>query len=279
MTRRWLGAVAIATVAAAAAVLAPSLAAQGRGAAYRAPRATDGKADLQGIWQVRNRAWVDLEDHDARSGLVATGKPYPMTFGMPAGRGVVEGGTIPYQPAAWAKKKENFANRFTADPLTQCYLPGVPRATTMGMAFQIFQTPKYVAITYEYAHTYRLIYTDGSPHVEGIEFWMGDSRGRWEGDALVVDVKHFNDKTWFDASGNHHSEALHVVERYTRTAADKLEYEATIEDPKVFTRPWKIGMPVYLVDPRDYSDRLLEYECQVLAEVAAGTFVVGKREP
>jgi hypothetical protein len=277
--RRWTAGLAAACVLAALGVMAPGLGAQRGGqAAYRAPRTPDGKPDLQGLWEVHNRAWVDLEDHDARPGMVAgPGKPYPMTFGMPAGRGVVEGGAIPYQPAALAKRTENLANRFTADPVAHCFMPGVPRATTMGMAFQIFQTPTFVAITYEYAHTYRIIYTDGSPHVQGIDFWMGDSRGRWEGETLVVDVKGFNDKTWFDAAGNFHSDALHVVERYTRTSPDTVEYEATIEDPKVFTRPWKISMPVHRIDPRDYGDRLLEYECQVLAEVAAGTFVPGKR--
>lgn len=258
----------------------PALAAgQGPGSgrqAYMPPRTVDGRADLQGIWQVRNRAWADLEDHDARAGLPAgNGQPFPTTWGLPAGPGVVEGREIPYQPWALAKKKENFANRMTLDPLAKCNMPGVPRAAYMNLAFQIVQTPKYVVIMYEYSHTNRIVYTDGSRHVEGIDFWMGDSRGRWEGDALVVDVANFNDQTWFDMAGNFHSEALHVVERYTRTGPGTLQYDVTIEDPKVFTRPWKISMPIYRVAERDYGDRLLDYECAELAETAAGTFLPG----
>ena len=142
---------------------------------------------------------------------------------MPAGQGVVEGNEIPYQPWALAKKQENFENRATADPETKCYLPGVPRITYMPYPFQIFQTPDYIAILYEYVHAARHIYMDGSPHPEGpIDWWMGDSRGRWEGDTLVVDVVHFNDQTWFDRAGNFHSEALHVVERYTPTGPDHM---------------------------------------------------------
>ena len=224
------------------------------------PRMPDGRPNLQGIWQVRNRASYDLQDHVAR-------------HGMPAGRGVVEGGEIPYQPQAAAKKAENFANRATADPLSHCYLPGVPRIMYMEWPFQIFQTSTHVAMTFEWTQVHRLIYTNGSKPAEGLEFWMGDSRGRWEGDTLVVEVTNHNDRTWFDMAGNFHSEALKVVERYTLRDADTLQYEATIEDPKVFTRPWKISMPMYR--HKDMT-RLLEYQCQAEKEEASGDF---EREP
>src|SRR5687767_1520853 len=177
----------------------------------------DGRPDLQGIWQVRNRAAYDLQDHAAR-------------HGMPAGKGVVEGGEIPYQPWAAAKKLENLANRQTADPLGQCYMPGVPRIMYMEFPFQIFQSRDHVAMTFEWSMVFRLIYTNGTPHPDGIEFWMGDSRGRWDGDTLVVNVANFNDRTWFDMSGNFHSEALRVEERYTLLDADTIRYEATLED-------------------------------------------------
>ena len=183
------------------------------------PRMPDGRPNLQGIWQVRNRASYDLQDHVAR-------------HGMPAGRSVVEGGEIPYQPWAAKKKLENFANRATADPLASCYLPGVPRIMYMEWPFQIFQGRDQIAMTFEWTQVHRLIYTDGSQTPEGLEFWMGDSRGRWEGDTLVVDVTDHNDRTWFDMAGNFHSEALKVVERYTLLDADTLRYEATIEDPE-----------------------------------------------
>jgi hypothetical protein len=242
-------------------ILVPSLAlAQAAGPATSIPRMPDGRPNLQGIWQVRNRASYDLQDHVAR-------------HGMPAGRSVVAGGEIPYQPWAAKKKAENFAARATADPLSHCFLPGVPRIMYMEWPFQIFQTPTHVAMTFEWTQVHRLIYTNGSPHADGIEFWMGDSRGRWEGDTLVVEVTNHNDRTWFDMAGNFHSEALKVVERYTLLDRDTLQYEATIEDPKVFTRPWKISMPMHR--HKDMT-RVLEYQCQAEKEEASGDF---EREP
>ena len=223
---------------------ATDVAAQGTN--YRAPRTADGKPDLQGVWQVLNTAAWDIQDHAAR-------------LGVPAGRGVVEGNELPYQPAALAKKNVNFAKRDALDPETKCLLAGVPRSTYMPFPFQIIQYPDYVVIAYEYVHSTRVIRTDGSPHSDTPDFWNGDSRGRWEGETLVVDVTHFNDETWFDRAGNFHSDALHVVERYTRTGPDHLLYEATIEDPKVLTRPWKMSMPIYRRQEKDIS--LLEYEC------------------
>jgi hypothetical protein len=141
-----------------------------------------------------------------------------------------------------------------------CFLPGVPRATYMPYPFEIVQTPKMIAIRYEYAHALRQVPLDGSAHPDGLpDAWMGDSRGKWDGNTLVVDVNSFNDQTWFDHAGNFHSDALHVVERYTPIDIDHIQYEATIEDPKVFTRPWKIRMPLYRMV--DANARLLEYEC------------------
>ncbi len=211
------------------------------------PRTPDGKPDLNGIWQVLNTAAWDIQDH--------TGQ-----LGVPPGQGVVEGNDIPYQPQALAKKKDNFANRQTADPTeANCFLPGVPRATYMPFPFEIVQTRDSIAIRYEFAHASRLIPMNAK-HADGIpSTWMGDSRGRWEGDTLVIDVTNFNDQTWFDRAGNFHSDALHVVERYTMTNSDRILYEATIEDPKVFTRPWKINMPLYR--RAEKSVKLLEYEC------------------
>jgi hypothetical protein len=210
------------------------------------PRGPDGKPDLSGIWQVINTAAWDIQDHAAQRGV-------------PAGQGVVEGNEIPYLPAAAQKKKENFENRMTADPETKCYLPGVPRVTYTGLPFQIVQAPNQVTILYEYAHAVRNIFM-GSPHLSGkIEWWLGDSRGHWEGDTLVVDVIHFNSETWFDRAGNFHSEELHVVERYTPMGPDHINYEVTIEDPLVFTRPWKMSMPLYR--HKETFMQLLEYEC------------------
>lgn len=229
---------------------APGQTTAARTGAVTARRTADGRPDLNGIWQALNTAAWDIQDH--------TGQ-----LGLPPGQGVVEGGEIPYTPAAAAKKKENFANRATADQTqANCFLPGVPRATYMPYPFEIAQTAKGIAFSYEYAHALRVVYMDGKPHPDPASFpdtWMGDSRGHWEGNALVVDVKNFNDQTWFDHSGNFHSDELHVVERYSLIDPDHIAYEATIEDPKVFTRPWKISMPLYR--RMDKNMKLLEYEC------------------
>jgi hypothetical protein len=139
----------------------------------------------------------------------------------------------------------------------------------MEFPFQIFQTPQAVAITFEWSVVYRLIYTNGSKHPADIDAWMGDSRGRWDGDTLVVDVSNYNDKTWFDMAGDFHSNALHVVERYRMTAPDTIQYEAAIEDPKVFTKPWTISLALHR---RTDRDRLFEYNCQAEAEEVSGAF-------
>ncbi len=211
------------------------------------PRTPDGKPDLSGIWQVMNAAAWDIQDHTAQKGV-------------PAGVGVVVGNDIPYRPEALAKKRENYANRATVDPETKCYLPGVPRIMYMSYPFQIVQKPNQLTMLFEYVHATRPIYTDGTQHPPGhIDWWMGDSRGRWEGDALVVDVVHFNDQTWFDRAGNFHSEQLHLVERFTPLDRDHITYEVTVEDPKVFTAPWRMSMVLYR--HREPNAQLLEYEC------------------
>jgi hypothetical protein len=219
------------------------------------PRTADGKPNFQGIWQVRgNAASKPAADLSAK--------------------GIVEGGTIPYLPAAATKRQQNFTNRKTADPLAQCYMPGVPRIMYMEYPFQIFQTPEHIAITFEWSQVYRLIYLNGKPSLhEVVDSWMGDSRARWEGDTLVVQVTGQNDKTWFDLAGNFHSDELKVTERYTMLDADTIQYEATMNDPKTFTKPWKISMP--LARQKNVA-RLLEYQCQDKAEEASGDF---ERDP
>ncbi len=211
------------------------------------PRTRDGKPDLSGIWQALGTANDNLLSHAASQGV-------------PAGLGVVDGDEIPYRPEALARKQENFANRATRDTEANCYLPGVPRITYMPFPFQIIQMPDVTTILYEYVHAIRYIYTNGTPHPPGpIEWWMGDSRGRWEGDTLVVDVAHLNADTWFDRTGNFHSQALHVVERYSRMDADHINYETTIDDPKVFTRPWTMRMILYR--RKEPNVQLLDYDC------------------
>jgi hypothetical protein len=224
------------------------------GQTYRVPRTPDGHPDLQGVWQAVNTAVWNIQDH-------------PAELGIPAGQGVVEGNEIPYQEWALTQRDENRRNRLTADPESKCWMVGVPRITYMPYPFEIVQSRDQITILYEYVHTNRRLYLSGQ-HPEGgpgeIEWFMGDSRARWEGDTLVVDVIHFTPQTWFDRSGNFHSNALHVVERYTRTGPDHMLYEATIEDPKVFTRPWKMSMPLYR--RVEENARVLEYECHAYLE-------------
>ena len=215
-------------------------------AAYRAPRTADGKPDISGIWQVMNTANVNIQDHSASSD-------------GPAGAGVVVGNELPYLPAALKKKQENYEKRLTADPVRHCYLPGVPRATYVGFPLQILQTPMHVAILHEFTHAQRIVYTNNTPHQPDVEWWMGDSRGKWEGETFVVEVTNFNDQTWFDSVGNHHSNEMKVVERYTRTGPDHMNYEATITDPKTFSKPWTMRMILYR--RKEPNVQLFDYQC------------------
>jgi hypothetical protein len=241
---------------------------------------------LNGIWQAVNTAHYDLQAHPARpamalvpapprSGVPGLNRATPVELpapavralgaagGVPAGEGVVEGNDIPYQPWASAQKKENAERWLERDPEIKCFMPGVPRATYMPYPFQILQGVDTIVIAYEFAGTSRTI------HMKAVEdnptaTWMGLSRGRWDGETLVVDVTDFNDQTWFDRAGNFHSDALHVVERYTRVSPYHLMYEATIDDPKVFTRPWKIQMPLYRRN--EPGKQILEYKCTEFVE-------------
>src|SRR5213594_1593992 len=218
-----------------------------------------GTPNLNGIWQAINSANWDIQEHAARPGPPQLGA----LLAAPAGLGVVEGNEIPYLASALDKKKQNFEKRWSIDPEAKCYLPGVPRATYMPFPFQIVQGSDKIMIVYEYAAAVRVVHMDKVPK-SPVETWMGHSVGRWEGNTLVVDVTSFNDQTWFDRAGNFHSDALHVVERYTPMGADALQYEATIEDPKVFTRPWKMSMPVYRHLEKDA--KIHEVQCVEFAE-------------
>jgi hypothetical protein len=230
----------------------------------------DKKPNLNGIWQTLSTANWDLEDHEGGpSPVVVTGVWGARLPGM----SVVEGGKIPYKPEALAKREQNRKNALpgkpgrdlNADPELNCFLPGVPRATYLPHPFQIFQSPNRMWIVYEYSYARREIFMNGKKEAP-IESWMGWSNGHWDGDTLVVDVTSFNDQTWFDRAGNYHSDALHVIERYTMRDVDHVMYEATIEDPKVFTRPWKMSMPLYRRLERNMQ--ILDYECVAFDETS-----------
>jgi len=240
---------------------------------YRAPRlpGTD-QPDLNGIYQTLNTAHWDVRPHAAQPSAI------PDRLGalhaVPAGPGVIEGGEIPYQPWAAERQRENFAGRLTrpidratnettGDPEAKCYMPGVPRATYMPFPFQIVQTADQILIAYEYANASRIVHMTSEPPSPSLS-WMGWSIGRFEGDTLVVRVTDQVDRTWFDRAGNFHSDALVVTERYTPVSPDHLRYEATIEDPSVFTRPWTISMPLYR--RIEEHAQLMEFKCVEFAE-------------
>lgn len=240
---------------------------------YTAARTADGKPNLNGIWQSFTTANWDVLAHSAQPG------PHPEIMGawgaQPGGQGIVEGNEIPYQPWAAAKQKENLEKRMmvkvtndphrydTGETELQCYRPGVPRANYMPFPFQIFQTPEQILIVYEYKGAIRTIYMNSKDEAPS-DTWMGWSKGRWEGDTLVVDVTGFEEYTWFDRAGNFHSDALHVVERYKPVSPYHIQYEATIEDSKVFTRPWKVSFPLYRrMEP---NVQLVEFNCVPFVE-------------
>jgi hypothetical protein len=249
------------------------------GQSARAGRTADGKADFSGVWQANNEAHWDLQAHGARAGMVMQKGVYPYEYaqvpaaavvalgaaaGVPASIGVVEGdGQIPYKPETLKIKQENGTNWIDRDPELKCYLPGIPRAMYMPYPFQITQGANKIQMGYAFTNASRVIHLDkaeGPPD----DTYMGHSVGRWEGDTLVVDVSHFNGKNWFDRAGNFHSDALHLVERFTLVTPDVIRYEVTIEDPKVFTRPWKISMPIYRrMEP---NAQVMEYRCIEFSE-------------
>jgi hypothetical protein len=236
---------------------------------YRPARAADGRPDFNGIWQAISTANWNIQDHAASSGFLSA---QAGVYGAePAGLGIVEGGDIPYQ--AWALEKRNalVEKRLTPDPRTQgigdpeakCYMPGLPRATYMPFPFQIVQGTDTLLFVYEFADVGRVVYLKPMPPPE-VDSWMGQSVARFDGDVLEITATGFNDQTWFDRAGNFHSEQLKVVERFTAVSPYHLRYEATIEDPKVFTRPWKVALPLYR--RMDEGARILEFKCVEFSE-------------
>jgi len=250
----------------------PGLAQQGAAAAI--PRTAAGRPDLNGLWQALNTANYDIQAHTARPAMAMRPGPVVpiparevMALGaigaVPSGTGVVVGDELPYLPEALAQRKKNQDNWLTLDPEIKCYLPGVPRATYMPFPFQIFQSDSAFFMAYEYAGAVRNVFLK-DPGPAPVDSWMGQSWGRWDGDTFVVESSGFNDQTWFDRSGNFHSEQLKVVERYTMTDRDHIQYEATITDPKVFSRPWTMRMPLYRHVNADA--RLGQFKCVEFVE-------------
>lgn len=232
-------------------------------AAYEVPKTPDGAPDFNGIWQALGTAHWNLEAHPAAHG------PAPMLGALgaiPAGRSVVVGGTIPYRQEALAARASNRADWVQLDPAVKCYMPGIPRATYMPFPFQIVQTPTAIMVAYEFTSSTRVIHLDRPGTEAELPSWMGYSLGRFEGDALVVEVTAQVPDTWFDSAGNYHSDALKVTERYTRAGPNTLWYEATMEDAKVFSAPWTIRLPLYRrLEP---GAQILEFKCVEFAEYA-----------
>jgi len=224
------------------------------------PRTADGRPDLSGVWQALNTAHWNLEPHvSAYPVLLELGAQ----FAVPPGQGVIDGGEIPYLPEALAERDARFANRLTDDPEGKCYLGGVPRSTYMPYPLQILQNERDVIIAYQFATGIRRIYVDGQDEAP-LDSWMGWSNGRWDDDTFVVDVTGLNGLTWLDRAGNYASQNAHIVERYTLMGPNHLQYEATIEDATVFSRPWTIHMPLYRIVDENF--RLMEFKCEPYAE-------------
>jgi hypothetical protein len=276
--RHWGKSGAIAVSAAALAVALFSLVTQSAAPVSAADSPSGriaGKPDFNGIWEANNTANWDLQTHQARPmvaqpGLVPGSEVLAapvVALGsigwVPGGLGVVEGEEIPYQPWAAARKKENQEHWLDRDPEIKCFQPGVPRAMYMPHPFQIIQSATKVQMIFEFADAQRTIHLNKMDEYPNV-LYMGYSVGHWEGDTLVVDVSDFTDATWFDRAGDFHSDALHVTERYTPMGRDAIRYEATMEDPQVFTRPWKISMPLYRrLEP---NAQLTDFRCVEMVE-------------
>jgi hypothetical protein len=245
------------------------------GQAARPATTPDGKPNFNGIWQVTTTANWDLLAHGMRPAVAQPGV-YPDVPVLAApvlalgsvglvlpGPGVVEGNEIPYKPEAAAKKKYNGEHWLDEDPEVRCYLPGIPRAMYMPHPFTITQGVNKIQMTYEYANASRTIHLDevsGPP----ADQWMGHSVGRWEGNVLVVNVTDNNPRTWLSRAGDFHSDQMKLVERFTALTPDAIRYEVTVEDPVVFTRPWKMSMVLYRqLEP---NAQLMDFRCVELTE-------------
>jgi len=216
---------------------------------YSPPRLADGTPDFRGIWQSRTAAYINIEGRPADSGA---GAAKSIVVDPPDGK-------IPYLPDALKQRDKNYRERATADPANNCFQAGVPRTSLLPTPFQFVQSAGHLAIVYTDDHAYRIVLPSLIPHDDGIDFFMGDSRGHWEGNTLVVDVTDLGDQTWLDGAGNYHSDQLHVIERYTMAGPDTMKYEATLDDPSVYAKPWTIRLILY----RDKSPdaRIAEDEC------------------
>lgn len=237
------------------------LVAPSRAADNDIPRLANGDPDFNGIWQAIGSAHWNIEPH------AADFPPLPElgAFGaVPAGLGIVVGDEIPYTPAARAQQQANQADWLGQDPAVKCYMPGIPRANYMPFPFQIVQSPGHTIFAYEFASASRIVYMDRPDFEAPIYSWMGHNLGRIEGDSLVIEVTDQVPDTWFDHAGNHHTEALRVTERYTHMGPNVLMYEATLEDPNTYTRPWTIRFPLYR--RLDENMQLLEFKCVEFTE-------------
>jgi hypothetical protein len=223
------------------------------------PRLSNGRPDFSGVWQAMTTANFDVLTHGASAGP----PEYGALLATPPGRGIVDGDEIPYLPEAAAQQQRNYENRFTEDPEAKCFMPGVPRANYMPYPFQIFQSEGHMLMAYQYAGAARIINLD-DPQPSAIDSWMGVSNAHWEDDTLVIDVTGFNGQAWFDRTGNHASYRLHVVERYTFAGPNRISYEATLEDPQTFSRPWSISFPLYRHVEADAH--LMEFKCVPFTE-------------
>ena len=228
---------------------------------YRAPRTADNRPDLNGIWQAVGSAHFDLEGHAAD---FSPSLEMGALGAVPGGLGVVVGGEIPYKQEAMAQRQANRENQLLYDPVVRCYMPGIPRATLQPYPLQIVQTPDYILFAYEFASASRIVYMSRPDFEAPADAWMGHSRGRWDGETLVIDVTSQVPETWLDRSGNYHSNSIRVEERYTATSESHLQYEATITDPEIFERPWTIRAPLYR--RVDENMQLLELKCVEFVE-------------
>ena len=251
LVARWIAVAAVGcAVAACGRTPSDSASSTSNSAPFTPARLADSQTpDFRGIWQANSTAYVNIEGHRGENGVAASAS---IVVDPPDGK-------IPYKPEALERRRDNYRNRATADPSSKCYQAGVPRATYLPTPLQILQSPGNFAIVYEENHAFRVFHPDTRPHFANTDWWMGDTRYRWDGDTLVADVVALTDQLWLDRAGNFHSTEFHVVEKYRMTSANTLEYEARMEDPAVYSRPWTLRTTLYRAT--EPGARIIEDEC------------------